>query len=195
MSGRWRVDPGAVLPHDHLILETSAGRRLALNDPRRFGSVDLVPSVAISAYPPFAAIGPEPLGPDFDAGHLARAFAGRVAPVKALLLDQRVVAGLGNIYVCEALHMAGIAPARAAGRIGRARLDRLVQAIRQVLIAAIEAGGSTLRDYARPDGELGYFSKQWLVYGREGEPCRCGASVRRRAEGGRSTFWCAVCQR
>jgi formamidopyrimidine-DNA glycosylase len=121
--------------------------------------------------------------------------AGRSAPIKALLLDQRIVAGLGNIYVCEALHMAGIAPGRAGGRIGRERLERLVEAVKAVLLAAIAAGGSTLRDFASPDGELGYFSKDFLVYGREGEACRCGAPVRRRAEGGRSTFYCAKCQR
>jgi formamidopyrimidine-DNA glycosylase len=140
-------------------------------------------------------MGPEPLGPDFNADTLARALAGRSAPIKALLLDQRIVAGLGNIYVCEALFMAGIAPGRAGGRIGRERLERLVEAVKTVLLAAIEAGGSTLRDYARPDGELGYFSKDFLVYGREGEPCRCGAPVRRRPEGGRSTFYCGRCQR
>ncbi|OYY90055.1 MAG: DNA-formamidopyrimidine glycosylase [Sphingomonas sp. 28-66-16] len=195
MSGRWRVDPSETLTHDHLIVETGAGRTLALNDPRRFGSVDLIETAAIGDYPAFVAMGPEPLGPDLDAALLYRVFEGRMAPVKAMLLDQRIVAGLGNIYVCEALHVAGIAPSRAAGRIGLARLERLVTAIRAVLVAAIEAGGSTLRDYARPDGELGYFSKQWRVYGREGEACQCGARVRRRAEGGRSTFWCATCQR
>ncbi len=195
MSGRWRVDPSEALPHDHLLLETGEGRRLALNDPRRFGSVDLVATAQLAAWPVFAGLGPEPLDPAFSAAHLAAAFAGRAAPVKALLLDQRVVAGLGNIYVCEALHMAGIAPARPAGRIGATRLARLVSAIRSVLLAAIDAGGSSLRDYARPDGELGYFSKQWRVYGREGAPCACGAPVSRRADGGRSTFWCAKCQR
>lgn len=195
MSGRWRLDPSEELAHDHLLIETAAGRRLALNDPRRFGSVDLVPTAELSTWPPFAALGPEPLGPDFSAAHLAAAFEGRVAPVKALLLDQRIVAGLGNIYVCEALHMAGIAPTRAAGRIATARLAALVDAIRDVLDSAIRAGGSSLRDYARPDGELGYFSKQWRVYGREGEGCGCGAPVRRRVDGGRSTFYCASCQR
>lgn len=196
MSGRWRVDPLTDLPHDHLVIETDSGRRLALNDPRRFGSVDLAITERLGGYPVFAALGPEPLGPDFTAVHLARAFEGRISPVKALLLDQHVVAGLGNIYVCEALHMAGIAPSRAGGRIAIARLGRLVEAIRAVLSAAIEAGGSTLRDYARPDGELGYFSKQWRVYGREGLPCgTCGKPVLRRPEGGRSTFWCATCQR
>jgi len=195
MSGRWRIDPVDIGAHDHLLIETAAGRRLALNDPRRFGSLDLVETAAIAGFGPFRALGPEPLGDGFDAAHLVRAFAGRIAPVKALLLDQRIVAGLGNIYVCEALHIARIAPDKAAGTVARPKLVRLVAAIRQVLDAAIIAGGSTLRDFARPDGELGYFSKQWLVYGREGEACACGALVQRRAEGGRSTFFCATCQR
>jgi formamidopyrimidine-DNA glycosylase len=194
MSGRWRIDPGAELPHDHLILET-AEHRLALNDPRRFGSVDLVPTGELEAWPPFAALGPEPLGPDFDGAHLVAVFAGRVAPVKALLLDQRIVAGLGNIYVCEALYLARIAPTKPAGQIAKARLEKLAAAIREVLLAAIKAGGSTLRDYARPDGQLGYFAKQWRVYGREGEPCECGGKVARRVDGGRSTFWCPKCQK
>lgn len=194
MSGRWRIDPGADLRHDHLMIETLAGHRLALNDPRRFGSVDLVRTEALAQWPAFASMGPEPLGAEFSAGHLVAAFAGRAAPVKAMLLDQRVVAGLGNIYVCEALHMAKIAPSCPAGQIDAARLSVLVEAIREVLAAAIEAGGSTLRDYARPDGELGYFSRQWQVYGRAGKPCGCGAPVLRRAEGGRSTYWCAQCQ-
>jgi formamidopyrimidine-DNA glycosylase len=195
MSGRWRIDPEALGIHDHLVLATDSGHRLALNDPRRFGSVDLVRTDGLGDHEPFRRMGPEPLGPDFNAGTLAAALSGRAAPIKALLLDQRIVAGLGNIYVCEALHMAGIAPGRAGGRIGRERLGRLVEAIRAVLLAAIDAGGSTLRDYARPDGELGYFSKEFLVYGREGKPCRCQAPVRRRAEGGRSTFYCPRCQR
>ncbi len=195
MSGRWRIDPEAIGKHDHLLIDTEAGRRLALADPRRFGSLDLVRSDAVEAFAPFAALGPEPLGPDFTVAHLKRAFAGRVAPVKPLLLDQRIVAGLGNIYVCEALHMAGIDPVKPAGRISRPKLARLVESVRLVLEAAIVAGGSTLRDYARPDGELGYFSKQFLVYGREGEACACGAPVLRRVDGGRSTFFCARCQR
>lgn len=195
MSGRWRVDPAERLTHDHLILETDEGRSLALNDPRRFGSVDLVPTDALAGWGPFAVLGPEPLGEEFTAARLAAAFAGRLAPVKALLLDQRVVAGLGNIYVCEALNLARIAPSRAGGRISARRIGLLVESIRSVLIAAIEAGGSTLRDYARPDGELGYFSRQWRVYGREGEQCPCGGTVRRRVDSGRSTFWCPDCQR
>ena len=195
MSGRWRIDPAELGPHDHFLLETDAGRRLALNDPRRFGSLDLVPTEELDRHGPFARMGPEPLGDDFCADYLLDALDGRSAPIKALLLDQRIVAGLGNIYVCEALHMAGIAPARAGGRLSRPRLERLVEAVRAVLLAAIEAGGSSLRDYARPSGELGYFSKQWRVYGREGEACGCGGPIRRRADSGRSTFFCPRCQR
>lgn len=193
MSGRWRIDPEELGKHDHFVIET-AHHRLALNDARRFGSLDLVPTDTLAEWPAFKALGPEPLGPDFGAAQLAKAFEGRVAPVKALLLNQRVVAGLGNIYVCEALYLAGIAPTRLAGTISRKRLGKLVAAVREVLEAAISAGGSTLRDYARPDGELGYFAKQWRVYGREGEPCECGGLVERRVDAGRSTFWCPKCQ-
>ena len=195
MSGRWRIDPDEIGAHYHFLLRTGEGRRLSLNDPRRFGSLDLWPTNDMGRYVPFMKMGPEPLDEAFSADYLRQALAGRAAPIKALLLDQRIVAGLGNIYVCEALHLSGIAPGRAGGRISKERLVKLVAAIKQVLIAAIEAGGSTLRDYARPDGELGYFSKQWRVYGREGEPCQCGAPVRRRTEGGRSTFHCPRCQR
>ena len=195
MSGRWRIDPAEIGAHDHLLIETEEGRRLALNDPRRFGSADLVATDALERWEPFAKMGPEPLSEAFSADYLLAALAGRSAPVKALLLDQRIVAGLGNIYVCEALHMAGIAPSRAGGRISRPRLQRLVEAVKAVLLAAIEAGGSTLRDYARPDGELGYFSKQWRVYGREGQDCGCGTAIRRRSDSGRSTFFCPRCQR
>ncbi|SMF61258.1 bifunctional DNA-formamidopyrimidine glycosylase/DNA-(apurinic or apyrimidinic site) lyase [Allosphingosinicella indica] len=194
MSGRWRIEPETIGTHDHLLLGTDQGVRLALNDPRRFGFVDLVETAALDAYEPFRRMGPEPLGGEFDGGWLHNVLAGRSAPIKAMLLDQRIVAGLGNIYVCEALHLAGIAPGRAAGRIGRARLDRLADAVKAVLVAAIAAGGSTLRDYARPDGELGYFAKDWRVYGREGEPCLCGGTVRRRVDSGRSTFYCPRCQ-
>lgn len=195
MSGRWRIDPSAIEKHDHLVLETARGHVLALNDARRFGSVDLVDTAALDAWPAFAALGPEPLGPDLTAAHLAAAFRDRIAAVKLLLLDQRVVAGLGNIYVCEALHRAKIHPEREAGKVSRAALNRLVPQIRAVLDESIAAGGSTLRDYARPDGELGYFAKDWRVYGREGEPCACGKPVARVVQGGRSTFFCGSCQR
>jgi len=196
MSGRWRVDPSEIEKHDHLILGTGGGRTLALNDHRRFGSLDLVRTDAVAAWPTFRALGPEPLSDDFSHETLSAAFEGRSAPIKALLLDQRIVAGLGNIYVCEALFMAGIKPHKPAGQVATARLKPLVQAIKDVLASAIEAGGSTLRDFAQPDGELGYFFKQWRVYGREGEDCPgCGRPVARRVDGGRSTFYCAKCQR
>ncbi|THD35433.1 MAG: bifunctional DNA-formamidopyrimidine glycosylase/DNA-(apurinic or apyrimidinic site) lyase [Sphingomonas sp.] len=194
MSGRWRVDPTELEKHDHLVIDTASGRRVALNDPRRFGSVDLVPTADLAEFPAFKALGPEPLGPDLTDAYLKRALKGRVASIKPMLLDQRIVAGLGNIYVCEALYAARISPKREAGRISLARLDRLVVEIRAVLESAIAAGGSSLRDFAHPDGNLGYFSKQFLVYGREGEPCGCGGTVKRYTEGGRSTFWCPACQ-
>ncbi len=203
MSGRWVIDGDEVGVHDHLILETEgehgragdkAGHHFALRDPRRFGFVDLVSTDALDAYPPFAAMGPEPLGPDFTAAYLANMLKNRNAPIKAMLLDQRIVAGLGNIYVCEALNMAGIMPTRPASAITRPRLGKLVEAIREVLAAAILAGGSSLRDYVRPDGQLGYFAKDWRVYGREGLPCPCGGTVLRRVDSGRSTFYCPACQ-
>jgi formamidopyrimidine-DNA glycosylase len=195
MSGRWRVDPPDIGKHDHLLIETGEGRRLALHDPRRFGSLDIVATDSLASFAPFAAMGPEPLGPELTAAYLAAKLAGRFAPIKPLLLDQRIIAGLGNIYVCEALNIARIAPDSPAGGISRARLDRLVPAIRAVLAAAIAAGGSTLRDFAQPDGELGYFASQFRVYGREGEACPCSGIVRRRVDGGRSTFYCVRCQR
>ncbi|AKM08755.1 bifunctional DNA-formamidopyrimidine glycosylase/DNA-(apurinic or apyrimidinic site) lyase [Pelagerythrobacter marensis] len=196
MSGRWRIDPEGADKHDHLVLET-ADHRFALNDARRFGWVDLVATDALDSVPTFAAMGPEPLGPGLSAGHLLRALAGRKQAIKLLLLDQRIVAGLGNIYVCEALFRARIDPRKAGGRVSRAALDRLVPAIREVLEQSIADGGSTLRDYARPDGELGYFATRFDVYGREGESCRrCeGGTVRRVAQGGRSTWFCPRCQR
>ena len=195
MSGRWRIDPTELEKHDHLLLETEEGRRLVLNDPRRFGSVDITRADALDDYGPFVAMGPEPLSDDFTAAYLKRITKDRKAPIKQLLLDQKTVAGLGNIYVCEALHMAGIAAHRTGGRISKPRYDRLVVAIKQVLTSAIAAGGSSLRDFVRPDGELGYFAKDWLVYGREGEACHCGALVLRKVDSGRSTFFCRKCQR
>lgn len=196
MSGRWRIEPEEIGKHDHLVLETGAGHVLALCDPRRFGSVDLVDTSALEAWPQFAAMGPEPLGDGLSTGHLKAALAGRSAAIKLMLLDQRIVAGLGNIYVCEALFRAGIDPRKAAGAVTRSALERLVPQIRAVLAEAIEAGGSSLRDFVQPDGELGYFSKQFDVYDRTGEPCtRCGAPVKRLPQGGRSTWFCPKCQR
>ena len=195
MSGRWRVDPSEIEKHDHFVLETEAGRVVALNDPRRFGSLDLAVTASLHVYKPFVNMGPEPLSVEFNADILISAVAGRAAPIKAMLLNQNIVAGLGNIYVCEALHMAGINPALAAGKVSKAQVVKLVAAIKQVLTSAIAVGGSTLRDFAAPDGELGYFAKQWLVYGREGMDCHCGMTVTRRVDSGRSTFYCAQCQR
>ncbi|MBN8484392.1 MAG: bifunctional DNA-formamidopyrimidine glycosylase/DNA-(apurinic or apyrimidinic site) lyase [Sphingomonadales bacterium] len=196
MSGRWRIEPEELGKHDHLVLETGSGHLLALCDPRRFGSVDLVKTDGLGQWPAFAALGPEPLGDDLTPAHLKAALAGRSAAIKLMLLDQRIVAGLGNIYVCEALFRAGIDPRKAAGRVTGPALARLVPQIKAVLGEAIEAGGSSLRDYAQPDGELGYFSKQFDVYDRHGQDCtRCGAPVQRLAQGGRSTWYCAKCQK
>lgn len=194
MSGKWRIDPQSLHPHDHLLIETDQGRTVVLNDPRRFGSVDLVPTAKLSAWAPIAELGPEPT--EIATAQLLDRVRGRTAPIKTLLLDQRIVAGLGNIYVCEALHRAQINPRRAAGRLSAGASERLVNAIHRVISEAIEAGGSTLRDYARPDGQRGYFSKRFAVYDREDQPCpECGAAVRRIVQGGRSTFYCPKCQR
>ncbi|MBE7217437.1 MAG: bifunctional DNA-formamidopyrimidine glycosylase/DNA-(apurinic or apyrimidinic site) lyase [Caulobacteraceae bacterium] len=189
---------GASDKHDHLVLETEAGVRVTFNDARRFGYMDLLPTDRLEAHAWFAGLGPEPLGEAFDGAHLQRAFAGRTQNVKATLLDQRVVAGLGNIYVCEALHRARIDPATAAGHLSAPRLRKLAQAVREVLEEAIAAGGSTLRDYRTAGGELGYFQHRFRAYGREGEPCpspRCRGVIARQVQAGRSTFHCPVCQR
>ncbi|MBD3730770.1 MAG: bifunctional DNA-formamidopyrimidine glycosylase/DNA-(apurinic or apyrimidinic site) lyase [Sphingomonadales bacterium] len=196
MSGRWRIDPAEADRHDHLVIDT-ADHRFALCDPRRFGSVDLVATDALAAWPQFAVMGPEPLGEELTAAHLKAAFAGRKQAIKVLLLDQRIVAGLGNIYVCEALFRARIDPRKPAGKVSRPALDRLVPAIKAVLAQSIEDGGSSLRDYARPDGQLGYFATRFDVYGREGEACHRddGGTIARIVQGGRSTWYCPECQK
>ena len=196
MSGRWRIDPADEASHDHLVIETAA-HRFALHDPRRFGFVDLVDTAALDGWPAFSVMGPEPLGDGLSAGYLSAALKDRKAAIKLMLLDQRIVAGLGNIYVCEALFRAGIDPRKPAGKVSRPALERLVGAIRAVLEQAIGDGGSSLRDYARPDGELGYFASRFDVYGREGQPCRppCTGTVKRVVQGGRSTWYCPKCQR
>jgi formamidopyrimidine-DNA glycosylase len=193
MSGKWRIDPSHIEKHDHFIIETEEGHRLALNDARRFGSLDLIATAELDNWPAMKTLGPEPL--DLDARELKKRLAGRTAAIKLLLLDQRIAAGLGNIYVCEALFRAGIHPKRPGGSISLERLLRLVEAIREVLDEAIAAGGSTLRDFASPDGELGYFPKSFAVYDREGQACLCGGTVKRVVQGGRSTFYCSKCQR
>lgn len=195
MSGRMRLDPAALIKHDHVVFETEAGRLVAFNDPRRFGALDLVATHALCAHPLIAGIGPEPLDPSFGPAVLMSAFAGRTAPAKALLLDQRIVAGLGNIYVCEALHRAGIDPRQAGGKIGSLAIEALAAAIPIVLVEAIAAGGSSLRDHAAPDGTLGYFQTGFKVYGREGQPCTgCSRPVARIVQSGRSSFFCPSCQ-
>lgn len=196
MSGRWRIEPEELGKHDHLVIETAAGHRLSLCDPRRFGSIDLIETGQLEHWPPFAALGPEPLGEELSAAHLRTALAGRIAAIKLMLLDQRIVAGLGNIYVCEALFRAGIDPRKAAGQVSARAIARLVPQIKAVITEAIEAGGSTLRDYAQPDGQLGYFSKHFDVYDRAGQDCtRCQGTINRVAQGGRSSWYCPKCQK
>lgn len=205
MSGRMLVS-GAVLgdfvqahsapqKHDHVVLHMQGGARVTFNDPRRFGAMDLMTAAHEAAHPLLASLGPEPLGNSFDGPYLAARLAGRKTPIKSALLDQRIVAGLGNIYVCEVLHRAGISPSRLAGDIPDS--PRLVPIIREVLENAIAAGGSSLRDYRQASGELGYFQHSFAVYGREGQACQkasCGGEIRRIVQSGRSSFYCATCQ-
>jgi formamidopyrimidine-DNA glycosylase len=183
--------------HAHVVFETEAGGRVTYSDPRRFGFMDLIPTATLSQHPWFVGMGPEPLGPDFNVSMLRAAFKGRKQSPKTLLLDQRIVAGLGNIYVCEALHMARISPLKPAGKVTGPKIEALVEAIRTVLTEAIEAGGSTLRDYAGADGALGYFQHRFKVYDRQGEPCLRGDGgvIRRVVQAGRSTFFCPACQK
>ena len=180
---------------DHVVLVTDEGATITFNDARRFGMIDLIREG--DAHPLLAQLGPEPLEDGFTAAVLAQAFAGKKAPVKQALLDQRIVAGLGNIYVSEALHRAGIDPRRAAGRIGAARIAALVGHVRDVLAEAIAAGGSSLRDHRQATGELGYFQHSFRVYDREGAPCPtpgCSGAIRRVVQSGRSSFYCPTCQ-
>jgi formamidopyrimidine-DNA glycosylase len=184
--------------HDHVVLTMEGGATVTFNDARRFGMMDLAPTARVEEHWLLAGLGPEPLGNAFDEGYLVSRLHGRAAPIKAALLDQRLVAGLGNIYVCEALWRARISPRRPAGRISAARAAALVPVIRDTLTDAIAAGGSSLRDYRQADGELGYFQHAFRVYGREGQPCLrdgCRGTVRRIVQSGRSTFWCPSCQR
>jgi formamidopyrimidine-DNA glycosylase len=216
MSGSFRVSheeknaPGvfhhprsAAPAHDHVVFHMSSGATVTFNDPRRFGLMLLVPRAELATHPLMREVGPEPLGNAFDAGLLAAACAGKKTSLKAALLDQTVVAGLGNIYVCEALHRAHLSPRRRAATIAtrgapNARATALVEAIEAVLNAAIKAGGSSLRDHRQTDGELGYFQHHFRVYDREGEPCAtpgCRGTVKRIVQNGRSTFFCPVCQK
>ncbi len=221
MSGSFRVeDEGAEFTpgsfhherstagkHDHVVLHLEhKGRRhkVTYNDPRRFGFMDILPADGLNDDPRFAGLGLEPTGNRLDGAAIAGLFAGKTAPLKAALLDQRLIAGLGNIYVCEALWQTGLSPRRLAGTIVKAdggsteRCERLALSIRDVIARAIEAGGSTLRDHRLTDGSLGYFQHSFRVYDREGEPCPtpgCGSTIRRVVQSGRSTFFCPSCQR
>jgi formamidopyrimidine-DNA glycosylase len=204
MSGRIVLTPGtpnAEAAHEHLVLEMDNGWRVGFVDPRRFGSVDLVPTANEDAHRLLAGMGPEPLDDAFSAAMLSEALNGKRTPIKAALLDQRIVAGLGNIYVCEALFRARVSPVRLAYTVPGARASRLVPAIKATLTEAIAAGGSSLRDYVQPDGELGYFQNAWKVYGREGEQCEaCPGQpacdgISRIVQSARSTFYCRKLQR
>jgi formamidopyrimidine-DNA glycosylase len=202
--GRYYHEREKHLAHDHIVFHMSSGASVTFNDPRRFGSMKLVKRGKLDAEPLLRGLGPEPLGNAFDAAMLAAACRGKKTSLKAALLDQRVVAGLGNIYVCEALHRALLSPKRQASTIAdrkgapNERAERLVEAIKAVLHAAIKDGGSSLRDHRLTDGELGMFQHHFRVYDREGAPCRtpgCGGTVKRIVQNGRSTFHCPVCQK
>ena len=204
VSGRYHHARGTVGPHDHVRFDFESGLSVTYNDPRRFGFMLLLPRTEMETHALFRDIGIEPLSDAFDGAALARRLAGKAAPLKAALLDQRLIAGLGNIYVCEALHRAGLSPRRAAGTIVRrdgrptTRASRLVATIKEVLREAVEAGGSTLRDYRHADGSLGTFQHGFRVYDREDEACtmpNCRGTIRRIVQSGRSTFFCADCQR
>jgi len=211
MTGRFTLEGGApglfetdapvVGKHEHMSLTADRDgvlTRLGYADARRFGFMGLIPTEAVEGHAWFAKLGPEPLGNAFSGAHLAEAFASKAQNIKVSLLDQSIVAGLGNIYVCEALYRARISPLTAAGRVSRARLERLAVEVRHVLHDAIAAGGSTLKDFANVEGGQGYFQHRFDVYGREHEPCRtegCRGVVKRIVQGGRSTFFCPVCQK
>jgi formamidopyrimidine-DNA glycosylase len=207
MSGRMTVsgDPlgqfvhehPAQAKHDHVVLHMGNGARVTFNDARRFGAMDLLDTATAAEHPLLVKIGPEPLGNDFNEAHLVAAFESKKTPVKTALLDQHIVAGLGNIYVCEVLYRAGIDPARKAADLKKSEVQSLVPLIRDVLSEAIEAGGSSLQDYRQADGELGYFQHSFRVYGREGEACSdagCDEQIARISQSGRSTFFCPSCQ-
>ena len=201
MSGRMMLGKGAPPAperHDHLIVETDDGQHLIYRDARRFGFMDLVGAGELDEHPRLAGLGIEPLGPALTGRRLRALFAGRRAPLKAALLDQRRIAGLGNIYVCEALNRARLHPDHPSGGLSAAQALALAKAVRETLEEAVAAGGSSLRDYVQASGELGYFQHSWRVYGREGSPCPCGrkgAVIRRSVQSGRSTFFCPACQK
>ncbi|GAA4221936.1 formamidopyrimidine-DNA glycosylase [Sagittula marina] len=196
--GQFVHDHPAAEKHDHVVFDMENGARVTFNDPRRFGAMDLLDTSTAEQHPLLVQIGPEPLGNLFTESHLVERLKPRNTAIKSALLDQKIVAGLGNIYVCEALFRAGIHPGRRTRNIAAARIATLVPIIREVLRDAIEAGGSSLKDFRQADGELGYFQHSFDVYGREGEPCRsadCDATIQRVVQSGRSSFYCPSCQR
>ena len=196
--GRFVHDHPLAEKHDHVVFDISNGARLTYNDPRRFGAMDLIATDGLDDHPLISVLGPEPLGNEFNSNDFYHKTSVRNSPIKSVLLDQGVVAGLGNIYVCEALFRSGIDPRRKANRISKQRIETLTVHIRDVLSEAIEAGGSSLKDFRQADGELGYFQHNFDVYGREGEPCQntaCGAKIARVVQSGRSSFYCPKCQR
>ncbi|WP_420861714.1 bifunctional DNA-formamidopyrimidine glycosylase/DNA-(apurinic or apyrimidinic site) lyase [Algirhabdus cladophorae] len=196
--GEFYVDHPVAQKHDHVKLELGNGAQVVFNDARRFGHIDMAATPDVETHWLIKDIGPEPLGNQFDDAYLIDKLKTRMSPIKTALLDQKLVAGLGNIYVCEVLHRAGIAPTRKAAKISAKRVASLVPIIRDVLQEAIEAGGSSLRDYRQADGELGYFQHSFRVYDQEDNPCRtenCNGTISRIVQSGRSTFYCAQCQR
>jgi formamidopyrimidine-DNA glycosylase len=208
MSGRMVINPDgggyrggrqdAHGPHEHVVFHMADGVVVRFSDPRRFGLMALTTRDELDVHPLLCDLGPEPTGEDFTGPRLAALLTGKRTPIKAALLDQKLVAGLGNIYVCESLFQAGISPRRIAASVQGRRAERLAAAIRSVLAAAIKAGGSTLRDHVTPSGEIGYFQHRFKVYGRDGEPCAnsgCSALIRRVVQSGRSSFYCPTCQR
>lgn len=184
--------------HDHVVFHMESGARVTFNDPRRFGAMDLLDTKTAEQHKLLSLIGPEPLGNSFDSDYLVNVLANKASPIKSTLLDQRIVAGLGNIYVCETLYRAGISPLRKANQLSKTRISSIVPIIRDVLSEAIDAGGSSLKDFRQASGDLGYFQHSFDVYGREGEPCRtaeCASAIKRVVQSGRSSFYCANCQR
>lgn len=196
--GSFHHDHPAPAKHDHVVLDMEGGARITFNDARRFGAMDLMATSTQETHPLLAVLGPEPLGNSFDERYLVGRLKDRNTPVKSALLDQRIVSGLGNIYVCETLYRARISPLTRAGALTQERAASLVPLIREVLVEAIEAGGSSLRDYRQADGELGYFQHSFSVYGREGQPCAtpgCTTTIAREVQSGRSSFYCPTCQK
>ncbi|WP_035592095.1 MULTISPECIES: bifunctional DNA-formamidopyrimidine glycosylase/DNA-(apurinic or apyrimidinic site) lyase [Hyphomonas] len=196
MPGEFHYGAGGIAAHDHVVFHMEGGETVTYNDPRRFGFMELWPAATFLAYPRLMTMGPEPLSNGFSHAYLDEALRGKAAPIKAALLDQKVIAGLGNIYVCEALFRSGISPKRLSKTIPGQRAARLAPAINAVIAEAIAAGGSSISDFAATDGALGYFQHRFDVYDREGQACKsCGMEIKRIVQSGRSTFYCPSCQR